>query len=368
MSPKKTLLLLVFAGAALLPGAGVFWFRSRAVPPSPELATPMLALDRLGALRNKPLFFTPPAAVFLKPDWPELRAVMSETGALPASPEATAREWEPITQDPGAWRALDRTRRFSALLLTGDPAALRPLLEHLRKAPDWTLTWLDHTSLIFERSPARAWTAKDLDSINARFASHSRAEQVAVRVQTAHRLTALDELQTANAVLREALRLDARSAPALTELACLQAVAGRWDDALAFADRAVSADRHYLPASAARASALYAFGKFSDALALTRKLVEAAPDDGETLELHARVTHAAHAFQEEIVALEKIVSIATAHRLPTGTWRVYLAQAYAADSRSDDALAQFEEALKEPNLTPGERAFAEKGIERIKSR
>lgn len=328
----------------------------------------MLALERLQPIGNRPLFFTPAAAPFLKPYWPDLRGVSGSSAVSPATPEAAAREWELATRDPKAWRALDRTRRFSALLLSGDPAAFRPLLEHLQKAQDWTLTWLDHTSLIFERSPARAWTAKDLDPLNARFSSHSRAEQVAVRVQIGHRLTALGELQTANGVLQEALRLDPKCAPALTEVACLQAVAGRWDDALRLADRAVSADKSYLPAVAAKAGALYAFGKFNDALALTRKLVTATPDDGQALELHARVTHAAHAFREEIIALEKIVSMSLAHGLPTGAWRVYLAQAYAADSRPDSALEQFEQALKEPTLPPAERAFAEKGIERIKSR
>ena len=33
----------------------------------------------------------------------------------------------------------------------------RQLLEHLAGSADWTLTYLDHTSFIFLRAPAKAW-------------------------------------------------------------------------------------------------------------------------------------------------------------------------------------------------------------------
>ena len=326
----------------------VFLFREPA--PSPELATPVIALRRLEPLSGKSLYFTPVV-----------------TGLLKERRDA-ATEFEAVSQNPAAWRALDRRLRFSAVWLAGDPAAYRALLDHLRKSPDWTLSWLDHTGYIFEHSPARAWSRADLAGLLDVFQKHPVRERVAVRVQAAHRLMPVGENAAAKSLLDGAVALDKKSAPAWAELACLHASQGKWNDALAAADRALGLNKNYPPAAAAKANALYAFGKFNDALQLTRGLVEAAPQDGVNLALHARVAHAAHAFQEEIVALETIVRMSLAKALPVGTWRVFLAQAYAADGRATDALGQFEAAINEPGLPESERAFAEKGITRIKSR
>ena len=323
---------------------------------SPELSTPTIALARLEPLAGKKFYFTSEVRPFLKG--------RLDDGAVAAS----AREFDAAARNPKAWRALEREHRFSAVLLAGDPAGSRALMEHLQKSPDWTLTWLDHTSLIFERSPARTWTVTDLETLKTIFAKHSRAERVTMRVQAAHRLVAIGEPTSARALLVEALALDKKSAPAWAELACIQAAFAQWDLALASAEHALACDKDYLPAISAKASALYAFGKFNDALNLTRKLIKATPEDGLAIELQARVAHAAHAFHEEIQALEKLVEMAKAQGVPAGVWRVYLAQAYAADVQSDAALQQFEEALREPDLPEHEKSFARKGIERIKSR
>ena len=343
----------ILALSFLLIGGAVGWFRPQSA--SPELSTPVLALARLEPLAGRVLYFTSAAAPFLK-----------EHGIGDAV--ALASQFDKVACNAKAWRTLERERRFSALMLTGDPAAFRNLLDHLRKSPDWTLTWLDHTSLVFERSPARAWTAADLDSLKTTFSKHSRAERVTMRVQAAHRLVASGETAPARLLLDEAIGLDKHSAPAWAELACIQAACGQWDLVMASAERALACDARYLPAVAAKASALYAFGKFNDALTLTRKLIKATPEDGLAIELQARVAHAAHAFHEEIQALEKLVSLTRAQGAPTGVWRVYLAQAYAADIQNDEALQQFEQALREPDLPDSEKSFARKGIERIKSR
>jgi len=325
-------------------------------PVSIEISTPKLAADRLkGVTPGANLFFTRPALIALK-----------EKG--PADLEKRAAGYEAVLQNPKAWRELDRRERFSAVLLTGDPAGFRSLLEHLHKSPDWTLTWLDHTSYLFERAPAVAWTAAALDDLKAVFASHTPDEQVTMRVQAAQRLIAIGEREAAEALLKEAAALDANSAAVWAASASLHAACGRWDKAAEAADRALAVDARYWPAVATKADALYAFGRFSEALTLTRKLAGATPEDGQNLALHARVAHAAHAYREEIEVLEKIIAMSQSRALPTGSWRVFLAQAYAADGRPEDALAQFQAALKEPELPPQEKSFAEKGIERIQSR
>ena len=250
----------------------------------------------------------------------------------------------------------------------GSPTGFRPLLDHLRQSADWRLTYLDPTSLIFRRVPAEEWSTKSLETLKNTFASHPKAEQVTMRVQTAHRLVAIGELATAKALLDEAIALDARSSPAWTELASLHATQGQWDKALETSQHAIKYGKSYAPALAAHANALFAHGKFNDALQLTRRLVAEAPNDGPTLYLHAKVTHAARAYKEEIETLRKIIETATTRSMPTGTWRIFLAQAYAATGEAELALEQFEEALKDSGLSAKEREFATKGMDRIRSR
>jgi len=357
--------LLALAAALSIAAGGAFvWLRRPELPLSVELATPSLALAQLGAPASSSaspssigrLFYTRSAAAF-----------------LPAPAEAAAREkqvveYETVLHDPKAWRALDRRERFEALLLTGSPAEFRPLLDHLRQAPDWKLTYVDATSFIFRRTPAVEWTPAALGTLKECFATHSRSEQVTMRVQTAHRLAAIGEYRPAKELLDEAEALDVRSTAVWTELASWHAAQGKWDESLEASEKAVKYGRNYPPALAAKANALFAHGKFNDALHLTRRLVEKAPEDGPTLYLHAKVTHAARAYAEEIETLQKIIAGAEARHMPTGTWRIFLAQAYGATGEAEPALEQFEKALKDPGLTERERSFAEKGIERIRSR
>ena len=344
---------------------GLVWRSQRSSLPSPELATPVLAITELaehGRLRGKTIYFSPAAAEYLKMHWQEL-GLRSE-----ASPDQLTREFGATLQNPKAWRVLDRKWRFDALLLTGDPARFRQLLDHLRQSPDWTLTWLDHTSLVYERSPAHAWTPAALEQLTTVFKLHSAWEQEEAQIQTAHRLIAIGEVASANTLLENVVKGDRNSAPAWTELAACNATLARWDRALDAANHAIESDASYLPGVMAKANALYACGKFNDALALTRQLVLELPEDGQLLSLHARVTHSAHAYQEEIEVLKRVIQLSAAEGMPTGAWRIYLGQAYAADTQGEAALEQFEEALKDPELGDSERSFVLKAMERIRGR
>ena len=79
-------------------------------------------------------------------------------------------------QNPKLFRQLDRQHRFDTLLLVGDPSQYRPLLEHLLEAKDWTLQYLDHTSLIYRRSAETPWKPDDFVAIRERLAEiRSRA-------------------------------------------------------------------------------------------------------------------------------------------------------------------------------------------------
>ncbi len=350
MHPRLLLLLLLLA----LPGC-----RRATPPPSAELGTPLLAAEALGKTGGI-WFFNEAAAPWLEGQWAAL--------GLEGDPAALRAEFANAVFDPKAWRQLDRKHRFSALLLAGDPATYRPLLDHLRQSPDWVLASVDAQALTFRRAPAPAWSPSGLEALRARFASHSEEEQVTFRVQTAHRLLALEQREAAVALLEEALKIDSHSAPAWTGLALSNAATGKWERVLEQSQRALKEDKTYHPAQAVLAEAYFAHGKFNDALFLTRQLAARFPEDGATLRLHARIAHAANAHREEAEALEKIIALNEARRLPVGNWRIYLAQAYAATARPEEALATFEVALKEPSLTEEERQFAEKAIERIRGR
>lgn len=357
------------AGLLVAVVGGITWSTLRSAPAlSPELATPRLALAHLSAGQapnesNEPrsLFFTPPALPFVKahPDW---------IGGDPAKAEALAKEYNLVAHNPKAWRTLDRQSRFDTVLLMDDPAAFRPLLDHLSGSTDWTLTYLDATSIIFRRSPAKAWSAADLTPLKETFATHPKREQILLRVQTAHRLIALNEMNLAKTLLDEASAIDPDSAVAWSQLSFWHATQGQWNGAVAAAERAYKADPQHLPAVTAQANALFAQGKFNEALKLTRQLVKELPEDGPALYLHAKVTHAAHAYTQEIEVLKKIIDLAAPRSLPTGTWRVFLGQAYAATGEADAALKEFELALKDPTLTTRERSFSEKALNRLQDK
>src|SRR6185295_11722275 len=51
-----------------------------------------------------------------------------------------------------AFRELDRETRFAGIWLLGDPSWFKPLLEHLIETNDFTLSYVDHSSIVFGRA------------------------------------------------------------------------------------------------------------------------------------------------------------------------------------------------------------------------
>lgn len=359
--------LAALVAILLMAGGGyALWSVTRdRVPPSPELTTPMLALNHLTLPHNAPIFFTLDAVPYLKEHWLE----WSETfGTTPRLPEEIAVQFDASLKSPQDWRALDRKWHFGTVLLTGDPANFRPLLDHLRQSPDWTLTKIDTTSLLFERSPARAWTIADVEPLLAVFETHSAREQNTARNQIALRLMYLGEMKESKVMLDQVIQRDPKSKEAWIERSFLHGMLGQWQESLDDATRAFALDSHYRPAQFAQAEAYYALGRFELALDVARALYESGPGDTKTLLLHAKVTHAAHAYVEEIEVLQRIISIQDAKSQPVGVWQIYMGQAYAGSGDGGAACEQFKAALKDPSLTQTERDFARKALERFEPR
>ena len=345
---------------------GGFWLMDLTRPPeplSPELATPKLSMAQIAPSQHtKPLFFTMAALPYVKEHWEEWGKAFRSPALLA---EEIAVPCEAALQSVESWNVIDRKWRFGTLLLMGDPAYFRPLLEYLRMSPEWTLTQLDPTSLVFERAPARAWTTANLAQLLAVFQTHSATEQRTARISIAHRLMYLKEVPTAKKLLEEVLKTDSTSKQAWTEMAQLQGMQGEWQESLVAAERALATENRYRPAQLAQAQAFYSLGSFNKALDVTRGLYQAAPADLPTLLLHAKVTHAAHAFMEEIDVLQRMIALLEANSRPVGPWQVYLGQAYASAGNSSVAGDLFKTALKDETLSDAQRAYVQKFLDRM---
>ena len=352
--------------ASLLAVAGVFglWAITRPPAPlSPELETPKLALEQASPeLRSRPLFFTPAALPLLQKRWGEWGPAFGAAAPLPGQ---LATEFEATLPSPKAWRVLDRKWHFGAVLLAGDPAAFRPLLDHLRHAADWTLTRVDPASYLFERSPAKAWTVAGVPPVLEGYQSHSPKEQQFARIQIAHRLMFLEEMPAAKGLLEEVLAREPKSREAWTEMAYWHGMAGQWAESCQAAERALALSGSYRPAQTAKAQALEAEGRFDEALRLTRALYAAAPANPQILLLHAKVTHGAHSFQEEIEVLQRWIGLLQGRSQSVGFWQLYLGQAYAATGSALLAEEQFKAALQDTSLGESDRDFATKALDRL---
>lgn len=325
---------------------------TRRTPPprDPSLTTPQLAI---AALTGHSLFYTPAAHDGLREWRPDLLNTADERAFVHAA------------QNPAQWRQLDRRLHFEKVLLCGDPATFRPLLRHLLETRDFTLTYLDHTSLIFARAPAPKWSPPMLDGVKQKFTGKSAAPFL---VGLAGKLLAVGRLPEAKGCLGDALALDGDSPDAHTQLALYHAQLQQWPAAQAECERALAIEKNFVPALQAKAQILCGGGRFNEALEISQRVAEANPRDPAALFLHAKIAHEAHAFQREIAALKQLVALAERAGAPVSGYRIYLAQAYAAHSEAAPALAQFEAALTAGDLSAEQRKFVDEAITRIKSR
>lgn len=350
---------LIFGIVTLFVAIAVAWvIHRRSNAPGQPLTTPMLALD---ALTAKSLYYNAAARPWLVARRSELLA--PDDGDARSE---RARSFSQAVQDPKLFRQLDRRYRFDTLLFVGDPSQYRPLLEHLLDTKDWTLVYLDHTSLVYKRDTARGWQPETLQFLRQHFPS--RHEQALFLAQSASKLLAVRMPQEAKALLEEAQNLDPKIAEVWNGLAIYRMNHGQWRQAIENVNRALALDSNFLPALATKTQVLYSTRKYSEALALSSRLIAARPDDPGLLFYHARIAHDSRAFSEEIDALEKLVALAEREARPASGYRIYLAQAYASDGQAAPSIEQFSRALADPDLSKEQRVFAEETRAQIKQR
>jgi tetratricopeptide (TPR) repeat protein len=354
---------LVFAvGALLLAGAVAVmaiwrgWFAQH----NPLLDSPRLALESLQA---HSLYYNGRARPWLLSLRPDLLTAEDRDADSERS-----RAFPQMVQNPKLFRQLDWKYRFEALLFIGDPSEYRPLLDHLVERKDWTLRYVDHTSMVFRRDNDRVWELADFAPVRARFAGSKPKEKAEVLAETAVKLLAVKQGDAAKALLDEASGLAAREPDVANGLATYYLGRGQWREASEQVERALSSDPDFLPALATKTQLLYGMKHFNEAYDLSKQLIDKMPDDPNLLFYHAKIAHEAHAYKSEVEALGKLIAQADAVGLPLGGYRIYLGQAFTAMGDAPRAVDAFMLALNDPDLPEDQRAFARENIARIKKR
>jgi len=356
---RRARILLGAGGVVLLVVAVLAW-KGMFARHNPLLDSPQLALD---ALQSKSLYYNGRARPWLVAQRGDLltdedRDTDSERSR--ALPQAV--------QSPRIFRQLDRRYRFDTLLLVGDPSEYRPLLDHLVESRDWTLRYVDHTSIVFRRDSGRPWELADFAPVRAHFAGSRPSEKAEVLAQTALKLVAMKQTEPAKALLDEAEALAPREPHVANALATYYLDRGQWREASEQIELALSADDQFLPALATKTQLLYGTKRFDAAYELSKSLLEKLPDDPNLLFYHARIAHEAHAYQGEVATLEKLIAQADALGMPVGGYRLYQGQAYAAMGDAKRSVDAFMLSLDDPELPADQREYARESISRIKKR
>jgi tetratricopeptide (TPR) repeat protein len=362
LRPRSRRLILAAVAVTLIAGIalGAMFAVRRWHHEDPLLTTPKLALEALSA---HALYYNGPARPWLLKERPELLSSEDKD-----DPKSLARSFAQAVEDPKLFRQLDRQHRFDTLFLVGDPSQYHPLLEHLLEAKDWTLVYLDHTSLIFKRDASAPWTEAKLDAVRARLAQASVRERATFLAEAARKLLAVQQPVPGKELADEAVALDPKLPHGWGALSQYHLDRGEWNAAVSDADRALDLEADFLPALASKAQALYATKHFADAFHVSEKLIEKMPDDPGLLFYHAKICHEARAFGEEIKALNKLIAMAEENHRPSSGYRVYLAQAYARSGDGVPALEEYEKALADPDLPADQRTGVKDQMALVRSK
>ncbi len=352
-------ILLALAAVTIL-AAVIVALRGSGRKPDPLLTTPTLALE---VLQARSLYFNSVARPWLGEQRPDLLTAEDRDET-----SERARGLTQAVQNPKLFRQLDRRYRFDALLLTGDPSQFKPLLDHLVETKDWRLSYADHTSLVFRRDDGKVWEVADFAPVRARMKETSSRDQATALAQTAVKLLAAGQPAAGRQLLDEAVHLAPQLPDAANGLAIYHLGRAEWREAAAQLERALAADRKFLPALATKTQLLYGTKRYNEAYALSRELVTKMPDDPSLLFYHAKIAHEAHAYKAEIEALEKLIALAESEGRPVGGYQLYLGQAYAATGDAERSIDSFMLALNDADLPADQRAFARENIARIKKR
>ena len=265
-----------------------------------------------------------------------------------------------LAQSPLAWRALDLSKPFSSVVLSGALAESRPLIDLLLASPNWHLELADSKGLLFRRGAGPGFRPRSTASIE--FGSpHEKAIFLA---QSALSFEAVGMKTEARDYMITALTLEPMSPPILIASSSLYASQGQWTRARSMAERALKKSPDSTQAAYLRALALLETGVVEKAYKDSQQLLSRQPSDIQTLLLHARTARAAHDPEAEIRSLEKMLEIVKSAGLPDSRIRIYLGQAWTQMGFPDQALENYHAALA-GRLVPSEANDVREAIRTI---
>lgn len=331
-------LIVAAAGASILAIGVAAMVFMRGTSIDPRLTSPDQFLKEV---------VRPGISTFLSP---ELIPFLSHQGSIsvPTREESLA-----ALSNPSLFLKLNRRKGFANVVI-GSGEQNSPILVYLLSSPLWVLSEIGPWGWVFKPAgSARPWALPEKGSWEKEW-PHPSDRSLAL-IRTSANLAAIHRDKEADQLLLMAEALRSQPSLLLSTRASLEASRGRWEEASSLAQKALTLDHANTAASLILIRSLVETGRSDEALEYARDLMRRQPEDPGILLLAARTANAAGSSQEEIDALERLVTVSGRNHQPTAVVISYLGQAYARNGRRGDALRCFDTALADPSLDVQEK-------------
>ncbi len=265
-----------------------------------------------------------------------------------------------LVQSPALWRAEDRKRPFSAVLLAGRVSEAKPLILHLRNSPDWHLAAVDNQGILFMRGEADVLPEAIIPTFE------TQKERAIYLAQYALCLEAVGLKILATQHMDEAMNLSENDSKILTRAASLAASRNRWAEARKLATKAQIKRPGSFEADYILACSLLETQASDKAYKLTSQLAARYPTDISCLLLHARACRAAKDFSAETATLEHLLRLVSREKKASSRIHIYLGQSWTQRGFPDQALKHYQLGL-EGNPSPAEAEEIREAMRTIES-
>lgn len=292
---------------------------------------------------------------------PSARRLLAWAGA--EVPEAAGAGDDAAALDPSAWRRLDQSHHYQAVVVAGNWSEIGPLLLHLRTSPDFYVDRIDPWGVVFRRGVKEPWSPPDLSTFVASEPAERHAE---ILSRIAMILQAMGESRAAHRAITAASEQAPDDANVLSRRATIDLQRGKFSEAVALADRVLKEAPDHVPALQIKAQALSKGGAADQAWQVAEQLVRVAPqNDMLSLVLHAQLANQARAYAREQDSLEAVIRISERAGVEPVLYRVLLGQCYARLGLGRQAMEQFRKVESVDSLPEGARKDVKTAIEKL---
>jgi len=336
---KPFLLTIVAIFGALIVTLGVIVLALRHHKPNDaRLASPAFLLQEL-AKSGSPVFVTPEFLPF----------VTNQRSLFPSLTESTEG-----SRDKSYFWKLNREHHYGSVLIaptTGTNSLVNSLIE----SPLWVLTDVSPWGYRFTTKLENVAEWQLPNETDLQNAWPQTEDRTLFLILTADNLAAINRDSDAVSLLGFAAETHRYPSLLLSTQASIAASQGRWDEAQVLSLKSLDKDHTNLAAREILIRALLENAHADEALEQAHELINRNGENETTLFLLARSANAAHAQQEEIDALSRLVAVAKRDNQPVGASLTYLGQALAKKGDRGEALRTLQEAHLAPELTEDER-------------